>query len=81
MPELGASGSVRGALRNERPYRERRPSSQQRIIASCATAASTCYWAECSSRSMRTILNASFCSTTNLSLCQEKITASSALVG
>jgi hypothetical protein len=23
MPELGASGSVRGALRNERPYRER----------------------------------------------------------
>ena len=24
MPELGSSGSVRGALRNERPYRERR---------------------------------------------------------
>jgi NitT/TauT family transport system ATP-binding protein len=23
MPELGSSGSVRGALRNERPYRER----------------------------------------------------------
>ena len=24
MPESGTSGSVRGALRNERPYRERR---------------------------------------------------------
>ena len=23
MPESGSSGSVRGALRNERPYRER----------------------------------------------------------
>jgi hypothetical protein len=27
MPELGMSGSVRGALRNERPYRERRTPS------------------------------------------------------
>ena len=25
MPELGTSGSVRGALSNERPYRDRNP--------------------------------------------------------
>jgi len=31
MPELGASGSVRGALRNERPYREPR----KRIFPRC----------------------------------------------
>jgi hypothetical protein len=28
MPELGASGSVRGVLRNERPYRERDTTSR-----------------------------------------------------
>ncbi len=35
MPESGSSGSVRGALRNERPYRERDSHPDCRAAAAC----------------------------------------------